>query len=68
MVKSLKIIPEWETCSSIEAVKNKAARFLLQNVVSCYKSKIAVLRIAFRGNDFEASFLNGAEHDHPRLL
>ena len=37
MVKSLKIIPEWETYSSIEVVKNKAARFLLQKVVNCLR-------------------------------
>ena len=37
MVKSLKIIPEWETCSFIEVVKNKAARFLLQKVVNCLR-------------------------------
>ena len=32
MVKTLKIIPKWETCSSIEAVKNKAARFQLLKI------------------------------------
>ena len=37
MVKSLKIIPEWETCNFIEVVKNKAARFLLQKVVNCLR-------------------------------
>ena len=37
MVKSLKIIPEWETCNFTEVVKNKAARFLLQKVVNCLR-------------------------------
>ena len=37
MVKSLKIIPEWETCNFIEEVKNKSARFLQQKVVNCFR-------------------------------
>ena len=47
---------------SYEAFKYKTAPFLLQKVVNYYKSKITGLLAAFRGNDFEASFLNGPGH------
>ena len=43
-------------------VKTKQHVFFCKELSIVKKSKIAVLWTAFRGNDFEASFLNGADH------
>ena len=69
MVKSLKIVPKWETCSSIlRSQSNTKQHALVCKVNHCQLLKIEdhssspVLPTAFRGNDCEASFLNGADH------
>ena len=64
MVKSLKIIPKRETCSSIlrRQSNTKQHAFFCKSCKLLKKWKIAVFLTVFRGNDFEASFLSGADH------
>ena len=65
MVKSLKIVPKWETCSSIlRSQSNTKQHALVCKVNHCQLLKIEDHSSSdcIRGNDFEASFLNGADH------
>lgn len=62
-MKTLKIIRKWETCSSIDAVKNKTARFSFAEGCQLLKTEDRSSSDYISGyNDFEASFLNGADH------
>lgn len=62
-MKTLKIIRKWETCSSIEVVKNKTARFSFAESSQLLKTEDRSSSDYISGyNDFEASFLNGADH------
>lgn len=62
-MKTLKIIRKWETCSSIEAVKNKTACFSFAESCQLLKTEDRSSSHYISGyNDFEASFLHGADH------
>lgn len=62
-MKTLKIIRKWETCCPIEAVKNKTARFSFAESCQLLKTEDRSSSDYISGyNDFEASFLNGADH------